>query len=85
MLADVGVDVLGRLLAADAEALHQVARGQAAFPPGDRFDQAVAQGEVPADVAERLFPFHGGGSVRKLYMPMSACSTCRRTLHIFGA
>ncbi|MOA57829.1 hypothetical protein D3C78_1820850 [compost metagenome] len=42
VLVDVGVDVLRRLLAADAEALHQVIRGQAAFPPGHGLDQTIA-------------------------------------------
>ncbi|MCY1421098.1 hypothetical protein D9M71_367420 [compost metagenome] len=48
VFADVGVDVLRRLLAADAEALHQVIGGQAALPPGHCLDQAIAQGQIPA-------------------------------------
>ncbi|MNR28602.1 hypothetical protein D3C85_1459310 [compost metagenome] len=59
MFADVGVDVLGRLLAADAEALHQVVGGQAPLPPDHRLDQAVAQGQVPAHMFDRLLAFHG--------------------------
>jgi hypothetical protein len=39
MFASVGIDVLGRVLAADAEMLDQVHRGQPAFSPGDGFDQ----------------------------------------------
>ncbi|MDT4831952.1 hypothetical protein FQZ97_654840 [compost metagenome] len=48
VFVDVGVDVFRRLLAADAEALHQVIGGQTAFPPGHRLDQAVAQRQIPA-------------------------------------
>ncbi|MNN40710.1 hypothetical protein D3C81_1547930 [compost metagenome] len=48
VVVDVGVDVLRRLLTADAEALHQVIGGQAAFPPGHGLDQAIAQGQIPA-------------------------------------
>ncbi|MNH39396.1 hypothetical protein D3C79_1005600 [compost metagenome] len=59
MLADVGIDVLGGLLAADAKALHQVARGQAALPPGHGFDQAIAKCQVPADLVYLLSTFHG--------------------------
>ena len=58
MLGDVGVDVLGCLLMADAEALHQVHRGQPAFPPCDGFDQSVAKGEVPTDLRDGLIAFH---------------------------
>ena len=38
----VGVDVLGRLLAADAEAVTDVIGGQAAFPQCDGLNQSVA-------------------------------------------
>ncbi|MNJ60866.1 hypothetical protein D3C77_566270 [compost metagenome] len=43
MLGDVGVDVLRRLLATDTKALHQVAGGQAAFPPGHGLDHTIAK------------------------------------------
>ncbi|MNY26084.1 hypothetical protein D3C86_1599120 [compost metagenome] len=58
MLGDVGVDVLGGLLTADAEALRQVHRGQPAFPPRHGFDQSVAKGEVPTDLLDGLLAFH---------------------------
>jgi len=58
MFGDVGVDVLGRLLAADAEALHQVSRGQPALPPGNGLNQTIAKCQIPADLRDRLFAFH---------------------------
>jgi hypothetical protein len=58
MFGDVGVDVLGRLLAADAEALHQVSRGQPAFPPGNGLNQTIAKCQVPADLFDGLLAFH---------------------------
>ena len=58
MFIDVGVDVLGRLLTADAEALDQVPRGQPAFPPGDSLDQAIAKCQVPAHLLDGLLAFH---------------------------
>lgn len=48
VFVDVGVDVLRRLLTADAEALHQVIGGQAALSPGHGLDQVIAQGQIPA-------------------------------------
>jgi len=58
VLVEVGVDVLRCLLAADAETLYQMTRGQTAFSPGDRLYQAVTQGQIPADLADRLLAFH---------------------------
>ncbi|MNC47158.1 hypothetical protein D3C75_962040 [compost metagenome] len=58
MFRDVGVDVLGRLLTADTEALHQVSRGQTAFPPGDGLDQTIAKCQVPAYLLDGLLAFH---------------------------
>ncbi|MNO66851.1 hypothetical protein D3C76_576500 [compost metagenome] len=58
MFGDVGIDVLRRLLAADAKALHQVARGQPAFPPGNGLDQTIAKCQVPAYLLDGLLAFH---------------------------
>gem|GEM_PF-6415502 len=57
MLGDVGVDVFGGLLAADTKALDQVLCGQSTLPPSNRFDQAVAKGEIPADGFRGLLRF----------------------------
>ncbi|MNQ65458.1 hypothetical protein D3C85_799130 [compost metagenome] len=59
VFADIGIDVLGCLLPADAETLHQMVGGQAPLPPDHRLDQAVAQGQVPAHMFDRLLAFHG--------------------------
>ncbi|MNE59624.1 hypothetical protein D3C80_1547320 [compost metagenome] len=69
VLAQVAVDVLRGLLAADAETLHQVPGGQAAFPPGHGFDQAIAQGQIPANACHRLLALH-------------ACCSCAKTLPV---
>ena len=58
MLVQVGVDVFGGLLPADAETLHQMAGGQATFPPGNRLDQPVTQCQIPANLTDRLLAFH---------------------------
>ena len=58
MFGDVRVDVLRRLLAADAKALHQVARGQPAFPPGNGLDQVIAKCHAPAYSLDGLLAFH---------------------------
>ncbi|MNG22200.1 hypothetical protein D3C84_1066590 [compost metagenome] len=58
MFIDVGVDVFRGLLAADAEALDQVTRGQPAFPPGDGLDQTIAKCQVPAHLFDGLLAFH---------------------------
>lgn len=58
MVGDGGADVLGGLLAADTEALHQVL-GQPAFPPGGRLDQAVTKGKIPANGFGGGTAFHG--------------------------
>lgn len=58
MFRDVRVDVLGRLLAADAEALDQVSRGQPALPPGNGLDQTIAKCQVPANLLDGLLAFH---------------------------
>ncbi|WVM94573.1 hypothetical protein ULG90_03465 [Halopseudomonas pachastrellae] len=68
MLGDVGIDVLGGLLAADAKALDQVLCGQPTFPPGNRFDQAVAKGKIPADGFRGVAAFMVSLPVRKLYL-----------------
>jgi len=59
MLGDVGVDVFGGLLAADTKALDQVLCGQSTLPPSNRFDQAVAKGEIPADGFRGVAAFYG--------------------------
>lgn len=59
-VGDVGVDVLRRLLPADTNALHQMACGQTALPPGDGLDQAVAQRQIPAHGLDFLLAFHPG-------------------------
>ncbi|MNI51754.1 hypothetical protein D3C73_1064940 [compost metagenome] len=69
MFCDVGIDVFRRLLAADAKALHQVARGQPALPPGNGFDQTIAKCQVPAYLLDRLLAFH-------------TLSTCANTLPV---
>ena len=56
---DVGVDVLGGLLTADTKTLHQVLSGQPTFPPGDRLDQTVAKGKIPANGFGGGAAFHG--------------------------
>ena len=48
MLGQVGVDVFGGLLAADAKGAHQVVGREPAFPEADDFDEAVAEQQVPA-------------------------------------
>ncbi|MNG37605.1 hypothetical protein D3C84_1250150 [compost metagenome] len=58
MFSDVRIDVFRRLLAADAEALNQVPRGQPAFPPDNGLDQTIAKCQVPADLCDGLFAFH---------------------------
>ena len=58
MLGDLGIDVLGGLLATDAKALYQVARGQPAFSPGNGLDQTIAKCEVPAYLLDGLLAFH---------------------------
>ena len=58
MFGDVGIDVFGRLLAADAKALDQVPRGQSALPPGNGLNQTVAKCQVPADLFDGLLAFH---------------------------
>lgn len=55
---DIGVDVLGRLLTANAKALHQVVRGQPTLPPGHRLDEAIAQRQIPAYRFDLLLAFH---------------------------
>jgi hypothetical protein len=62
MLGDVGIDVLGCLLTADAETLHQVSRGQPAFPPCDGFNQSIANGEASTDLRDGLLAFHVASS-----------------------
>ena len=59
MFGDGGVDVLGGLLAADTEALHQVLCGQPAFPPGYGLDQTIANGKIPEDGFGGGAAFHG--------------------------
>lgn len=59
MFGDGGADVFGGLLAADTGALHQVLCGQPTFPPGDRLDQAVSKGKIPADGFGGIAAFHG--------------------------
>ncbi|MNI73704.1 hypothetical protein D3C73_1297300 [compost metagenome] len=58
MFIDVGIDVFRRLLAADAEALHQVSRGQPALPPGNGLNQTIAKCQIPADLFDGLLAFH---------------------------
>src|SRR5690606_10119369 len=48
VLGQVGVDVLGGLLPADAKGTHQVVGRESALPQTDDFDQAVSQQQVPA-------------------------------------
>ncbi|MNL52188.1 hypothetical protein D3C87_1753390 [compost metagenome] len=58
MFGDVGIDVFGRLLTANAEALDQVSRGQPALPPGNGLNQTIAKCQVPADLFDGLLAFH---------------------------
>lgn len=58
MFVDVGVDVLGGLLAANAEALHQMPCGQPAFLPGNGLDQTIAKCQIPTDLLDVLLAFH---------------------------
>ncbi|MNO77081.1 hypothetical protein D3C76_681790 [compost metagenome] len=83
MLIDVGVDVLGGLLAADAEALHQMIRRQASFPPSDSFNQLVPQRQIPAHSCNSTCPFHEALHVLEKFTCMRKHCRCVTYIYIW--